>query len=122
MTVIMLSFVGAVIGPFYSFVHNGTLVTLYSVKLPYFNQDPYTEFIINVVWQFLISLIGGVALFLMEGSIMLLNDTITVSSKLCYYELNELSDYLKENCKSVSETKCCRELKTVFMKIAYFDE
>lgn len=127
MTVIMMSFVVAVIGPFYSFVQDGELATLYSVKLPYFNRDPYTEFTINVIWQFLISLIGGAALFFMEGAIMLLNNTITVSSKLCHLELFEISKYLEEihgsdENEKRRETKFRRKLIIVYMKINYMDE
>lgn len=122
MTVIMLSFVGAVIGPFHSFVYDGTLFTLYSLKLPYFNRDPYTEFIINVVWQFLTSLVACVGVFVVEGSIMILNDAITVSSKLCCLELNELSEYLEVNYGPNAEIESSYRLKKIFMKIAYSDE
>lgn len=116
MFVICLSFVGAVIGPYYSFVRYGTLATLYSLKLPYFNQDPYTEFIINLVWQFLIGLIGVVSLFLVEVAITLTNDTITVSSELCLLELKELSD------RQASKTELRRKMKKIYMRIAYIDE
>lgn len=116
MSVITISFIVASIGPFYSYVHDGTLATLYSLKLPYFNQDPYTEFLINVVWQFLITLIGGIALFLMEGAVTLINDTITVSSTLCCRELEELSD------QQATENEQRRKLKMIFMKIIYMDK
>lgn len=124
MMVIMMSFVVAVTGPFYSFVQDGKLETLYSLKLPYFNRNPYMEFIINVIWQFLITLIGGCALFCMEGTIMLLNNAIIVSSKLCHLELIELSKYLEEFHENENrrDTKFRLRLTMVYMKILYMDE
>lgn len=115
MLLIMLSFVGAIIGPYYDFVHNGTLATLYCLKLPYFNEDPYTEFIINVAWQLLTSFFGVIGLFLIEGIITLVDDTIKVSAKLYRHELNELSE------QQETEVEIRRRLKMIFMKMLYID-
>ncbi|XP_031636572.1 uncharacterized protein LOC116349321 [Contarinia nasturtii] len=120
MLVIMISFVGASAGPFYRYLDDGILVTLYSLKLPYFHDDLHTEFMINTFWQFFISIYGGLALFLIEGLLTLIDDTVTVSSNLCLMEFEELSDCLENESVTIHESR--EKLKNVFMKIAYSDE
>lgn len=120
MIVIIISFFGAAIGPFYSNIHDGTFATLYSLKLPYFNQDLYTEFVINVIWQFIVTVMGVSALFLMEGCFSILNDTITVSLKLFRLNLNLLSQCLENELGMNAKSQ--QKLKTIFMKISYMDE
>lgn len=68
----------------------------------------------------MISAVGSVGVFIVESSIMILNDAVTVSSKLCRLEFNQLSDYLEQNHGSISES--LYRLEKIFMKIVYFDE
>ncbi|XP_031635731.1 uncharacterized protein LOC116348758 [Contarinia nasturtii] len=120
MTVILISFVGATIGPFYRYMDDGTLVTLYSLKLPYLHNDLHTEFIVNAIWQLMITIIGGIGLFLIEGVLTLIDDTVNVSSYLCQLEFEELSNCLKN--ESITIHKSREKLKNIYMKIAYNDE
>ncbi|XP_031616517.1 odorant receptor 67d-like [Contarinia nasturtii] len=120
MMVIIISFVGATIGPFYRYLNDGTLVTFYALKLPYYHDDLNKEFMINAIWQFGITIFGGVALFFMEGILTLIDDTVTVSSKLSQLEFEELSDFLENESKTIQKSR--KKLTDIFMKIAYFDE
>lgn len=45
-SVIILSFVGALIGPVHTYLRDGALVTLYDVRVPFLHEDPLTEFIL----------------------------------------------------------------------------
>lgn len=116
----MLSFVGAFLGPFYAFIQNGSRATLYSVRLPFLHDNPNTEYIINVCWETFISLMGIVALFGMELMFVFINDTITVSSKLCESELNELSDQLESKRATYKESS--QKLRIILMRTKFMDE
>lgn len=117
---VILSALGAVPGPFYSYIHDGIYVTLFNLKLPYFNRFPSTEFLINITWETFNALIGIGIVFLMEFMIALCNDTISVSSQLTELSINELSDLLKQ--KKASKTKQILQLKKILMKVAHMDE
>lgn len=119
-SVIILSFVGAVLGPFLRFISDGFLYTLYELRIPYYNQYPYTEFVINVIWQIIISVIGTVGLFILEGGFTLINDTITVSSKISLLEFTQLSNLLEN--KQQKDRNVRRQLVKNYMNILYMDE
>lgn len=120
MSIEILSFIGAVLGPFYAFIQNGSRATMYSVRLPFLQDNPSTEFIINVCWEMFISSMGIVALFGMEMMFLLMNETITVSSKLCELELDELSDQLESN--RATKKQSTQKLRMILMKIKFMDE
>lgn len=121
--VILLSFVGAVLGPFLSFIHDGSLVTLYELRIPYCDQDPYMEYVINLIWQFMISAIGLIGLLINEGAFSLINDTLTVSSKITSYEFSQLSNVLEtQNKDQEHHGKSRRQLIKNFMNILYMNE
>lgn len=118
--VIMLASIGAVLGPFYSYIYEGTFATFYNLKLPYFNADPPTEFIINIIWETMISLLGIIALFVLEIVIAICNDTISVSSKLTQMELNDLSDKIEK--ERGAKSKELLQLRMILMRVAHIDE
>ncbi|XP_055309261.1 uncharacterized protein LOC129573089 [Sitodiplosis mosellana] len=121
MTLILLASLGAVFGPFYSFVHEGSFETLYNLKLPYFNQYPSTEFAINIVWESFVNLFDGIFGFLViELVIAICNDTIFVSSKLTELELSDLSNIIEE--KRGSKAKQVLQLKMILMRVLHMDE
>ncbi|XP_031627370.1 odorant receptor 67d-like [Contarinia nasturtii] len=120
MIVMMISFIGAVIGPFYRYLDDGTLVTLYSLKLPYFHNDLHTEFMINAIGQTIVTIVGFFGLSLVEGVLTFINTTVTISSSLCQLEFEELSGCLENKSETIHKTR--EKLKNIYMKIAYFDE
>lgn len=116
----ILASVGAVLGPFYDFVNNGKFATLYNLKLPYFNQEPSMEFVINIVWETLISSLGVIGLFELEVVIALINDTITVSSKLSELELSDFSKLIEG--KLESKANRVLKLRMILMRASHIDK
>lgn len=94
-TVVMLSFGIALIGPVYTYLQDGSTVTLYEVRIPFLLNHPEKEFIVNFIWQAYISTIGVAGLFIVEGLLAIVNNTITVTSKLTVQEFYELSDQME---------------------------
>lgn len=119
--VIMLSFAGSLIGPLFAYLQDGSLVTLYEVRIPFLEEHPRTEFIMNITWQNLFSVIVGIpGLFIVEGIIALITNAIIVSSKLTVNEFEDLSDEL-ESCK-ITRDRCGCRLVNIFRQIIYMDE
>lgn len=112
-----LSFVLANIGEFYSMLQ-GRKITLLSVRIPYLHQNPDTEFLINFCWELIGSIDGFVSFIAIEIAFMLVNDTITVSSRLCVADLNDISDQLEQQHTRVA----CRNLKMVLRRTKFIDE
>lgn len=120
MVLIILGAFGSVPAPFYSFIFKCTYATLFSLKLPYFNRYPSTEFVINITWETFNSIIGVGIVLLIEVMMALCNDTISVSSELTELDLNELSDLLEQN--NASQAKQIFQLKKILMKVSHIDE
>lgn len=120
LTVMILSFIGALIGPIYTYLQDGTLVTLYEVRIPFLMEHPRTEFVINMIWQAYISVLGIFALFGIEGCIAIVNNAITVSSNLTLNELKTLSDRLEMN--EIRNKHLAKSLKTILLQISFMDE
>lgn len=117
----MLSFAGSLIGPLFAYLQDGSLVTLYEVRIPFLEEHPRTEFIMNITWQNLFSVIVGIpGLFIVEGIIALITNAIIVSSKLTVNEFEDLSDEL-ESCK-ITRDRCGCRLVNIFRQIIYMDE
>lgn len=119
-TIIMLSFIIACLGPLFSYIKDGTVVTFYELRLPYLYQYPNVEYIINTIWQAAINILAVFAFFLAELIQTLVNDSISVTSKLSRLELNQLSIQLEE--KDRNEATIGRKLTSIFMKMAYMDK
>lgn len=117
--IVITSFTGAVCGPYYKFMTQGTRATLYNLRLPYFEDYPNMEFYINTCWETFTSFIGAIGLFNMEAAFTIVNDTITVSSKLCAMDLNKLSKYLEIKSRNTKYVR--RSLKLVLMKTKFID-
>lgn len=112
-----LSFVLANIGEFYSMIQ-GKKITLLSVRIPYINESPNVEFIINYCWETIGSIDGFFSFIAIEIAFMLINDTITVSSRLCELDLDEISQQLETHQRTVA----CRNLKMVLRRTRFIDE
>lgn len=120
MTLEAISFVIATLGPFYSYIHYGEYVTIYSVRWPFLNQNPNLEYIVNMVWESIGSMIGICGLIAIEILFTIINNTITVSSMLCKHELDEISHHLEKN--DSTEVKLRQKLLEILMKTNYMDE
>lgn len=119
LAVIQVSFVLALAGPVYTYLQDGTLVTLYEVRIPFLQDDPQTEFIVNISWQTFNSSMVIPGLFLLEGATALVNATITMTSKLSVLELNELSDELET--ESIGMEEANQRVKNIIMKILHME-
>lgn len=117
--IVIASFTGAVCGPYYQFMTNGMRSTLYNLRLPFFEDNPNTEFLINMCWETFTSFIGAIGLFNMEASFTIVSDTITVSSKLCALELNELSKYMEMEQKNTIYGRW--KLRLILRKTKFID-
>lgn len=111
------SFVFANIGEFYSMVQ-GKKITLLSVRIPYINKNPDIEFIINFCWETIGAIDGFFSFIAIEIAFMLVNDTITVSSRLCEADLDEISEQLENQQWATA----CRNLKMVLRRTRFIDE
>lgn len=118
--VILITFTIALIGPIYIYYQEGKMYTLYGVRLPYLSKNPHKEYVVNIIWQLIINLMAIVGTFILEAMITIVNDTITVSSKLCRLELNELSDDLENEHKT--KAKASKTWKIIIKKMIYMDE
>lgn len=117
--IVITSFTGAVCGPYYKFMTIGMQSTLYNLRLPFFEENPNAEFFINTCWETFNSFIGAIGLFNMEAAFTIVSDTITVSSKLCAMELNELSKCIEMEQKHLKDTR--NKLKLILMKTKFID-
>lgn len=118
--VIVLSFNGAIIGPVLAYIQDGSLVTLYEVRIPYFEDNPRNEFVVNIIWQNLFSVFLGVpGLFMLEGTVAIVTNAIVVSSKLTANEYDELSNELESG--QIMGNQCERRLLKIFKQIIYMD-
>lgn len=115
--VLNLSFIYALIGPVQTYLRDGTIVTLFEVRVPFLYEYPQEEFIFNIIWQSTISVIGLIGLFGVEGMITLVNNTISVSSKLVVFELERLSDRMEVG--EISERKSGQTMSNIIKKIIH---
>lgn len=112
-----LSFVIANIGVFYS-MFQGKKITLLNMRLPYFNQNPDIEFMINACWETIGSIDGLFSFVAIEIGFMLVNDTINVTSRLCEVDLDGISEQLEKQ----NWTAACRNLKMVLRRTTFIDK
>lgn len=110
---------GVMYGVFYGIFINGTHTTLYMVRLPFLVDKPNVEFIVNLCWETIFSLMGVIGLFAIEMLFTFINDTITVSSKLCVAELGDLSDHVARKTKNINQIRF--DMRKIFMKIKIMD-
>lgn len=120
LTLVTLSLICACIGPTYAFLQDGTFVTLYELRIPFLENDPTTEFILNLAWQGLISLMAALAIGLIESGLALINNTIDVSSHLNVLSFAKLSERLESDDISIQEYQW--ELKQIYLNILHWDK
>lgn len=111
-----LSFILANIGVFYSMLQ-GDKITLLNVRIPYLNQYPDIEHLINICWEAIGAADGFCSFIAIETAFMLVNDTITVSSRLCEADLIEISNQLEQQQYSIA----CRNLRMVLRRSNFID-
>lgn len=116
---IVLSFSIAVVGPVRSYLDDGTLVTLFEFRMPFLTQNPDIEFIANLTWQGILSLLALPAFFALEGCKAVVNNAIDVSSKRSALEFDEISNKLETNGLSKNEASLL--IKRAFLKIIAMD-
>lgn len=101
----------------YDIIFNGSYATIYNLKIPYLHESPRTEFLINIAWETFINLMGICGILVIELSLAICINTITVSSKLSVLELTELSDELEKKSETIA-----KQLKMIFMGVLHMDE
>lgn len=101
----------------YDIIFNGSYATIYNLKIPYLHESPRTEFLINIAWEIFINLMGICGILVIELSLAICINTITVSSKLSVLELTELSDELEKKSETIA-----KQLKMIFMRVLHMDE
>lgn len=119
-TLEMLSYAIAMIGPFYSYIKHGEHVTLYSVKWPFLSRNPNAEYIVNIAWETVGGIIAMFGFFFFEVMFLIVNNTIMVSAALSEWELDEFSNCLEQS--ELTEAQLRQKLLKIFMKISYIDE
>lgn len=119
-TIVLLSLSGACVGPINKYLQDGTLSTLYELRIPFFGNNEHTEFVVSLIWQGMISVVGLLGLALIEAGLALVNNTTNVSSKLDVLSLHQLSEQIES--KQISGKQSLEQLKLIFMKIMYWDE
>lgn len=120
MTLVILSAWIAMIGPTYAYMTDGTITTMYNMRIPFIDQYPNAEFIANLIWETSISAIGFIALCLVECGHASVNNTVTLSSKLNILALNKLSNEMEMH--KITGEQLHRKLKLVFLNIMHWDE
>lgn len=119
-SLVVLSAWIALIGPTYAYMTDGTIVTMYNMRIPFFDKHPNAEFIANLIWETSISAIGFIALCLIECGHSAVNNTVTVSSKLNILAINNLSNEME--MQEISREQSHQKLKFIFINIMYWDE
>lgn len=61
------SFAIALIGPVHAYLQDGEIINLYQTRLPFLQNEPNTEFAINLIWQGFISACGFPGMAVVEG-------------------------------------------------------
>lgn len=108
----------AMIAPLYSILH-GERVTLFSVKLPYLNQNPDLEYMVNMCWETANGTLGLIAFWSIEIMFVLVNNTIAVSPALFKVELDQLANEI-ENQHGLKKY-WTQTLNRILMRMSYID-
>lgn len=119
-TMLMMSFVPALSAIVLAYFRDGLLVTLYEVRIPFLQDDPQTEYIINMSWQGFVSINGIPAVLLLESFPAIVNSTITTTSKLTVQKLNELSDDLETESIGMKEVN--QKMRNIIMQVLYMEK
>lgn len=70
---------------------SGQRITVFGVRLSFFNEYPELEYFICVCWESVNGIIGLIGIMTIEIKISLINDTISVASALCEAELDQIN-------------------------------
>lgn len=93
LTLLFTAYVVMFLGPFYGLVRYGQRITTTSLKIPFVKPFSGLEFLVNLIVQFLMFLLGCPGNNGVEGLFALLMDATTASSKY----------YIQWQCKKFSE-------------------
>lgn len=118
-TIVLTSVTVAHFCPIIEYFRNGSLITIYQIHFP-FIDDPYLQFVVGIMFQGMISTTGALGLALIESGMSMVNNTLTVSSKLNALSLHEFSEKIKTS--QINGKQCRHELKLIFMNILYWDK
>lgn len=118
-TMEILSFVIAAIGPLYNNINYGTKSTFYCVRLPYINANPDMEFLMNFSWESIGAILYYIGSMGIQLIFIIIIDAITVSSRLCELRLNELSGNLEK--KRGTEKQRRQQLRVIMMQTKFID-
>lgn len=90
------SFIYALIFILYLYFRHGIRSTTTELKFPFIAEDSDAEFIANLIYQYVIAVIGFLGFIGLEAMMSLFNDTASISPKLAEYEFGRL-DKMVEN-------------------------
>lgn len=113
-TIEMLSFVCAIIGPLYEFIFYDSRVTAFNIRIPFMEDDPETEFDINCIWGMWSGYVGVCAFMLMEVIFALINNMLNVTTEQLELELEAFSLQLESS--EISQVEIRRKLSNIFRK------
>lgn len=100
MTLMLLSYLTAVIGPLYELIFHGTKTTILDLKIPFTAESSYTEYLVNFVLQAIVSYHGIFGYIGLEVSVQFFKDVVTISPKIIQYELKQLDNMRKNKCSN----------------------
>lgn len=115
-----ICFVGMCLEPIINFVKDDTQNTVYYVRLPFGSNEDRVMHFFNIIWQTFINLFGLWGILAFEFMITLISNTITVSSKLTVFDLNELNNEIEN--KSITRDQTRRKLQKIVDDIEFMDK
>lgn len=109
--VITVSLSCALIGPVYVFVRFSQRATIFSLKMPFVDEDSLLEFMFNSLFQLMTGtflVFGNIGV---EGVGVLFTNTLALTTEIIKVESNQFAT------KLVSSNVSCREMKFFVVKL-----
>lgn len=103
--IIVLSLSCALIGPIYVFVHHAERATIFSLKMPFVEEDSLLEFVFNSIFQVMTGtflVFGNIGV---EGVGVLFTKTLQLSTEIIEVESNEFAAILATSDLSQQKMK-----------------
>lgn len=117
---VMLSFVIALFGPIYAYIVDGKRSSLLSVRLPFFEQNSDSEFILLIIIQTISGICGLSGNIAIETGYNLNINVLRVTTELIELDIGKLSSDLETKTLTISQMK--HKLCLIFDKIRSIDK
>lgn len=118
-TVVMFSFIAALIGPVYAFVRDGVLTTVLGVRVPYVEKGSHLEFKILLIMQLFSGFCGFCGNFGIEAGYNLFINVIRTTTDFIIKDIDSLTHDIETKTFTFAEKK--RKLSLIFLKINAID-